>query len=323
MNFPTISEATRLARLQPPTGKVRMVLDTDTYNEIDDQFAVVQALLSPDKLSVEAIYAAPFLNSRSTSAGDGMEKSYEEILRLLSRLDVSPDNFAYRGATAFLADYAQPQDSPAVRDLIARAMASDDDPLYVVAIGAITNVASAILIEPKIIEKIVVVWLGGNALHWPHNVEFNLVGDVPAARLVLDCGVPLVLLPCAGVTTHLRTTVPEIEQHVQGKGAIGDFLAETIKGYSDNHFGWSKEVWDMIAIAYLLNADWVPSNLVASPIITQKTAVPIHFAPDVWQRQELTWSFDPSRHLIRCAYFVHRDPIFRDFFTKLERWANR
>ena len=150
MNFPTISEATRLARLQPPTGKVRMVLDTDTYNEIDDQFAVVQALLSPDKLSVEAIYAAPFLNSRSSSAGDGMEKSYEEILRLLSRLDVSPDNFAYRGAADFLANYAQPQDSPAVRDLIARAMASDDDPLYVVAIGAITNVASAILIEPKI-----------------------------------------------------------------------------------------------------------------------------------------------------------------------------
>ena len=135
-------------------------------------------------------------------------------------------------------------------DLIERAMGSDK-PLYVVAIGALRNITSAILIEPKIIEKIVVVWLGGNALHWPHNNEFNLAGDVLAARLVLDCGVPLVLIPCAGVTTHLRTTVSEIEQNVQGQGAIGDYLAETFKGYSDNHFASSKEIWDVVAIAYL------------------------------------------------------------------------
>ena len=60
MNFPTLSESKRLDMLQPPTGKVRMVLDTDTYNEIDDQFAVVHALLSPEHLNVEAIYAVPF-----------------------------------------------------------------------------------------------------------------------------------------------------------------------------------------------------------------------------------------------------------------------
>jgi purine nucleosidase len=86
MDFPALSPAFRLDRLQPPSGKVRMVLDTDTYNEIDDQFALVHALLSPDSMDVEAIYAAPFHNSRSANAGDGMEKSHEEILRLLERL---------------------------------------------------------------------------------------------------------------------------------------------------------------------------------------------------------------------------------------------
>ena len=55
-----------------------MVLDTDTYNEIDDQFALVYALLCPEKLNVEAVYAALFTNDRSTGPGDGMEKSYEE-----------------------------------------------------------------------------------------------------------------------------------------------------------------------------------------------------------------------------------------------------
>lgn len=60
VSFPKLDEALRLKHLTPPTDKVQMVLDTDTYNEIDDQFAVVQALLSPDQLAVKAIYAAPF-----------------------------------------------------------------------------------------------------------------------------------------------------------------------------------------------------------------------------------------------------------------------
>ena len=77
MDFPPLDPALMLERLAPPTGKVRMVLDTDTYNEIDDQFAVVQALISPDRLAVEAIYAAPFDNNRSSGPGEGMEKSYE------------------------------------------------------------------------------------------------------------------------------------------------------------------------------------------------------------------------------------------------------
>ena len=56
-----------------------------------------------------------------------------------------------------------------------------EKPLYVLAIGAITNVASAILKNPEIIDRIVIVWLGGNALHWPENKEFNLYQDVAAA----------------------------------------------------------------------------------------------------------------------------------------------
>ena len=83
--------------LAPRPGRVRAVLDTDTYNEIDDQFALVQALLSPDRIALEAIYAAPFHNTRSTGPGDGMDKSYDEILRLLGRMGRSPDGFVFKG----------------------------------------------------------------------------------------------------------------------------------------------------------------------------------------------------------------------------------
>jgi purine nucleosidase len=305
MFFSQIAEAVRIERLKPPTGKIRLVIDTDTYNEIDDQFAVVHALLSPERLTVEAIYAAPFLNDRATSPADGMEKSYAEILRLLDRLNVSAEGFVFRGSTDYLAGAYQPQASPAAYDLVERALNTQDEPLYVVAIGAITNVASAILIEPKIRERIVVVWLGGHALHWSHTREFNLGQDLHASRLVFDCGVPLVHLPCMGVTSHLHTTVPEIERYVQGQGAIGDYLAETFKSYRAEHRGWSKPLWDIVTVAYLLDSAWVATNLVHSPILTDQT----------------TWSFDEARHLIRSAYFARRDPIFRDLFAKLEAWA--
>ena len=87
-------ESTLDQRLAPPTGKVSAVVDSDTYNEIDDQFAVAYALRSPLNMDIEAVYAAPFHNERSQSAGDGMQKSYEEILRILGRLKVDPAKFA-------------------------------------------------------------------------------------------------------------------------------------------------------------------------------------------------------------------------------------
>ena len=300
--FPQISNQLRQDRLTLPEGVIRMVLDTDTYNEIDDQFAVVHALLSPERLNVEAIYAAPFFNSRSSGPADGMEKSYEEIFRLLERLDWPADGFVYRGSTAYLPDERTPVPSAAAEDLIQRAMSSDET-LYVVAIGAITNVASALLMRPEIVEKIVVVWLGGHALSWPHTREFNLKQDPAAARVVFDSGVPVVLLPCMGVTSHLFSTVPEIEKYVQGKGAIGDYLAETFKSYHEDHFAWSKEIWDLAPIGYLLNPAWTPSTLTPSPIVAE----------------DITWHFDANRHPIRCAHFVDRDPILRDLFVKLQK----
>ncbi|MGQ9683959.1 MAG: nucleoside hydrolase [Anaerolineae bacterium] len=306
MRFPTLTDAERLARLELPAGTLRMVLDTDTYNEIDDQFAVVYSLLSPERLAVEAIYAAPFSNRRAAAPAEGMEKSYQEILRLLERLGRSPEGLVHRGSTAYLPGPETPVRSAAAEDLVQRALA-EPDPLYVVAIGAITNVASAILIEPEIIKHMVIVWLGGHALHWGNTREFNLMQDVPASRLVFDCGVPLVHIPCKGVTTHLRTTISELERYVKGAGAIGDYLVHIFSTYEESAYGmaWSKEIWDVATIAYLLNQTWVPTDIVHSPIVTD----------------QLTWSFDNSRHLIRSARYIDRDPIFRDLFTKLRAQA--
>lgn len=304
IEFPKIKNDVMLKKLELPTGKVSMVLDTDTYNEIDDQFAVVYSLLS-ENINVEAMYAAPFSNSRSTGPGDGMKKSYEEILRLLERLNHPHEGFVFHGSETYLPKPDQPVESYAATDLIKKAMADRDDLLYVVAIGAITNVASAILLEPKIIERIVVVWLGGQPYYWPSAREFNLQQDIPASQIIFNCGVPLVHIPCKNVSEHIRTTVPEMERYVKGRGAIGDYLYEIFLGYHVNHFAWSKVIWDISTIAWLINPRWIPSYVCPSPILTT----------------EGTWSFSPTRHFTRVAMDANRDAIFADLFQKLEKSA--
>ena len=183
----------------------RVVLDTDTYNEIDDQFALVHVLLSPERVRLEAIYAAPFHNSRSSGPGDGMRKSFEEIHRVLEVVGhVGPP--VLEGATEWLTHSKSVSASPATEDLIERAQSDEGGPLYVVAIGAPTNIISALLLAPEIVEHVVVIWLGGNSLYWPTAREFNLEQDPKASQALFDCGVALVHVPCFNVADHLTTT---------------------------------------------------------------------------------------------------------------------
>jgi purine nucleosidase len=302
--FPVIEESYRLKMLEPPKGKVRVVLDTDTYNEIDDQFALSYAYLSKEKIQLEAVYAAPFFNNRSVSAGDGMEKSYQEILKLLKMLGKSPGGFAFRGSDRYLEDISRPVRSDAVADLIKKAKTgTPENPLYVVTVGCITNIASAILIEPEIIKNIVVVWLGGNGLDWPHQKEFNLMQDVRAGQVVLNSGVPLVIMPCQPVVSHFHTTIPELEYYLKGKNTLSDYLLSSTIEYSGGHETWSKVIWDVTAVAWLVNPSWIPTNLEHSPVLTD----------------QVTYSTDHSRHFIRMATSLNRDAIFGDLFSKLSK----
>ncbi len=302
--FPKLDETFRINQLKAPTGKVRMILDTDTYNEVDDQFALAYAFLSKEKIELEAVYAAPFHNNRSEGPADGMEKSYQEIQRLLKMLGKSPEGFAFRGSDRYLADVTQPIRSEAALDLVKKAMASSpENPLYVVPVGCITNIASALLIEPRIIKNIVVVWLGGNDLNWPHQKEFNLKQDVLAAQVVFNSGVPFVVMPCRPVVSHFHTTIPELSYYLKGRNELSDYLYNCVVEYSGGKEAWSKVIWDVTTVAWLINPLWIPTNLIHSPVLTD----------------QLTYSVDQSRHFMRMATSVDRDAIFRDLFEKLTK----
>ena len=291
-----------------PDRKIDVVLDTDTYNEVDDQFALCYMLSYPEKLHVCAIYAAPFFNPRSTSAEDGMEKSYDEIMKLLTLTGKEEmKDKVYKGSKRFLADENTPVESPAAFDLAERAKKySPENPLYVVAIGAITNVASALLYAPEIAENIVIVWLGGHAAHWEHTREFNMFQDVAAARIVMGCPAPFVQLPCMGVVDSFMLPLCEIELYLKGKNAVGTFLADNVKNavrHVDEGRAPSRVIWDVTAVAWLLNDNdrFMSSRVINCPM----------------PEYDNTYSYPKNTKPIRYVYHIDRDALAGDMYNRI------
>lgn len=290
--------------------KKKVILDTDTYNEIDDQFALAWAVLeNGKKIDLLSVNAAPFFNSRSTSPKDGMEKSYNEIANILSLIEssglecaVKPTSISrYRGSEGYLPDRKTPLVTEASENIV-KTVSESNEIVYVVAIGAITNVASAILTKPEIVNNMVVVWLGGHAWNAPHTREFNMVQDVAAAQVVLDSKVPFVQIPCAGVCDYLTTTVPELKAYLSGRNALCDYLADIVEGYaSGNTYCWSKVIWDISAFAVLFSDGYAEKVVMPTPILTS----------------DCLYAFDNARHHMILVRALRRDRIFADMFDVL------
>ncbi len=290
-----------------------MVLDSDMFNEVDDQFALAFAVRSPDRIDLKAVYAAPFLNHRSKSAGDGMEKSYHETLRVLKILGEETGGRVFRGSGRFLADRNTPVDSPAATHLIRLAHQDREGPLYVVGLGVATNLASALLLDPTISDHIVMVWIGGHPHSWPQARDFNLKQDIAAAQVLFDSAVPLVHVPAGDVAASLKITLPELEAGLKGKSPIADALYRNVDSYyketaarkkqpRDGPNAWQKVIWDIATIAWLLEPEkMVTSQVVPSPVLTD----------------EGTWKSDEGRHSIRVAVKLDRRRIFSDLFHRI------
>ena len=283
--------------------KKSVILDTDTYNEVDDQYALAYAMLSPDKVNLLAITAAPFKNSRAKAPGEGMEMSYNEAFRIRALVDERSEVPIYRGSTTYLPDKNTPVVSEAAETIVRLARESKEL-LYVVAIGAITNVASALLLAPDIAEKIVVIWLGGTALHWHHNHEFNLFQDVPAAQVVFENAKNFVQIPCAGVCTEFATSIPELQYHLSGKNALCDYLLELTAGYHKVHENtavWSKVIWDVTALAAIVAPETLSMVQMPRPIVTDSE----------------NYAFDNGRPHYVYVRRIYRDKLYADLFQKL------
>lgn len=322
-----MNEKERIQRMQLPrgNGRIPLVIDTDAKNETDDQFALAWALRSSERFSVEAVYAAPFcydcikpgipnwkthpVFSRDWTAKKGMEASLDEIKRIYRLLDLDEKGKVFPGAQRYLTDQGSPVESEAVRDLIGRARESKEL-LYVAAIGAITNIASAILLAPDIIDKIVVIWLGGELPGAGHGKEFNMMQDVRASQIILDCGVPLIWIPCREVASVLTLTRREIKERLAGKNPICDYLAQICLDMLEIDEKWenlpqeeerARIIWDIAPIAALKNPAYVSSELISAPVL----------------HEDLSVTETADRHRIRMVTACDRTAVFEDMYSAL------
>ena len=280
-----------------------VILDTDTYNEVDDQYALAYAMLSADKVNLLAITVAPFKNSRAATPAEGMEKSYAEAFHIRGLVDEGSEVPIYRGSTTYLPDKNTPVVSDAA-EAIVRLVRESKETVYIVAIGAITNVASALLLAPDIADKAVVIWLGGTALHWQHNHDFNLYQDVPAAQVVFEKAKNFVQIPCAGVCTEFATSVPELQYHIGGKNALCDYLLELMANYNKTHENtavWSKVIWDVTAVAAIVAPETLDMVQMPRPIVTDSE----------------NYAFNMGNPHYVYVRRIRRDALYSDLFQKL------
>ena len=280
--------------------KVNVILDTDTYNECDDQFALSYLLKSEDKFNIEAITVAPYHHDNNISIDEGIDKSYDEIIKICNWLNFDYTNKVFKGSTDYVEnDYNEEND--AVNKIIE--IANKNDKTYILAIGAITNVAIAINKEPKIVDKIEVIWLGGNSFLSKENKEFNFKQDVQAVRTVFESKVKLTVIPCKNVASNLRTSIYELEHFLKGKSQLCDYLCERF--YNDGVHGIKERrvIWDISVIAYIVNKEWFQTEEVSCPNIKDDTS----------------YEITSNKHKITVVNYLDVDKIYKDLFEKLTK----
>ena len=177
----------------PPAGqRLKVLIDTDAHNEIDDVWALALALLHPERFEVVGLVAANYDNHNEGAGPASVARSAATIHEVLAQCGLS-GRYPVKLGSPPLQYQFEPSSSEGVDFIVASAMAaSPEEPLWIIALGAATNVASAYLQEPRIAERVVVFWHGRTA--WPEKAtNFNVHGDVRAARLLFHSDLPLVL----------------------------------------------------------------------------------------------------------------------------------
>lgn len=233
----------------------RVIVDTDAKNEADDQFAIVHGLLSPT-LDMRGLIPAHFGTRRSQRS---MQESREEIDLLLDLLGMSDSVTVANGAASALPDEHTAVDSPGARLIIEESkLAGEDDPLYVAFLGPLTDMAAAILLDPDLVRRpVIVIWIGGPGYRGydegPH-VEFNLSNDIPAANVVFGSGITVWQVP-RDVYTKVSVSYAELEEKIGEAGALGRYLIKQLHEWNAAHHPGpieSRSLGDSPAIALTL-----------------------------------------------------------------------
>ena len=301
-----------------PTDKsIRVIADTDCSCECDDQFCIAHMLMTPrfDMCGIIAEhYAEP----------DSEHKSYEEIKRVMSLMDVEDSGIkVLHGAKQAMVDIHTPVDSEGARFIVEEAMKDDSRPLFICGQAACTNIASAYLMEPRIARKVVVIWIGGRP--YPEGgFEFNQNNDLNAVRVLFQSDLELWQVPF-NVYTAMKISFFEMLNHVYPCGKIGEYLVkhtmEVSGGISENVIGSrGSDMSKGAAITSFGGELWSLGDSVCVGLMMNNTLGKFHMekAPDeLDNRGFYEWSGRKGRE-IRVYDTIDNRFIIQDMFEKFQ-----
>lgn len=254
----------------PEEKIVRLIVDTDAKNEADDQFAIVHALLSP-KFENVGMIAAHYGKKHE----DGMERSFRELETIFDKMGFPKEDMLYHGAPHAIPSKETAVVSEGSKLIVREAMKEDDRPLFAIFLGPLTDLASALLMEPRIASRMTAIWIGGG--RYPNGgAEFNLGNDIAAANVVFQSKMEIWQVP-QNVYTMMPLSLAELEYKVAPYGEIGEYLLKQLDEHA-NEEGPRKssirsgETWivgDSPAVGLLLyehrfGFEWVDAPLITS-----------------------------------------------------------
>jgi inosine-uridine nucleoside N-ribohydrolase len=291
----------------------RVIVNTDAKNEADDQYAIVHALLSPS-LDVRGLIAAHF-GRRPGRSDRSMQDSREEIDLLLSLMDMTGAVPVANGAPYAMPTVQTPVPSAGADMIIEEAMREDaEGTLFVAFLGPLTDMASALLLEPRIAERdITVVWIGGpdygDRDPMPHKVEFNVSNDIIAANIVFRSSLPVWQVPRS---TYMQTAVSyaELDEKVAPCGPLGKYLVDQLVDFNE------RVSQSQVPMEYRCLGDSPAIGIILNHTAGLYSHRPAHgFTYD--------GDYDRTREYrpIRVYHTIDSRFLFEDFFAKLRQFT--
>jgi purine nucleosidase len=308
---------------QPAGSRIRVLLDTDANNELDDQHAIAYMLFNGRTFDVEGITV-----NRTRGGGD-VTQHYAEAERVVRLANLHGRVPLHRGANGSFQEIEGLLDRPdydgaaAVRFIIERAHAADGRPLVLLPVGKLTNIALALKKDPSIARKVRVVWLGSN---YPEPGEYNQENDPGSLAYILEqTAVPLEIVTVRygkpSGTDAVRATRDEIRAKMAGRGprisppvigrdggayaTFGDYSVALFERIQLNGNPPSRALYDMAAVAIVKNPAWGAARRIPAP------------------KLEATGWVDRPDHARTVVIWENFDraAIMRDFYASIERFT--
>ncbi len=299
--------------------RIPVIFDTDANNELDDQHALAYLLLNDQTFDVLGITV------NATSSGGEIGEHMKEAQRVVELVGWKDHVAVIKGANGDFAEISSQLNqeaydgSEAVDFIIREALKKRKEPLVLLPVGKLTNVALALEKEPSIAKNIRIVWLGAN---YPAPGEYNLDNDIASMNYILEQEVPFEMVTVRYGETSGTAAVkakrkniyvrmpglgPMVENAVTGRHGgsftcFGDYSVDLFRHISHLEDGCFRSLFDMAAVAIVKDPSWAEAVEIPCPKYTNEE----------WVEQP-----ENRRKIIVWENF-NAEAIMSDFYSTLE-----